>query len=200
MEEEKKCHCHEGCTCGEDCQCTSEDKCCDECTCGQQNESNSECKCCAHDACTCEQGCNCKEEQEDYLLLAKRVQADFDNYRRRSIEERAQARQAGQMSVLDAFLPCLDTFKEAKRLITDEKVLEGVNMIENKILASLAELGVEKMQTIGAKYDAHLHNAIAVMRDEEKENNIILDEYQAGYTMNGKVIKYAKVIVNKKED
>lgn len=197
MEKEKECKCHETCTCGDDCHCTDENKCCDECTCGEENCDNSE-KCASEHSCECQSEQN--EDKEDYLLIAKRVQADFDNYRRRSIEERAQARQAGQMSVLDAFLPCLDTFKEAKRLITDEKVLEGVNMIENKILSALQELGVEKMQTIGNPYDVHLHNAIAVMRDEEQDNNIILDEYQAGYTMNGKVIKYAKVIVNKKED
>ncbi len=197
MEKEKECKCHETCTCGDDCHCTDENKCCDECTCGEENCDNSE-KCASEHSCECQSEQN--EDKEDYLLIAKRVQADFDNYRRRSIEERAQARQVGQMSVLDAFLPCLDTFKEAKRLITDEKVLEGVNMIENKILSALQELGVEKMQTIGNPYDVHLHNAIAVMRDEEQDNNIILDEYQAGYTMNGKVIKYAKVIVNKKED
>ena len=78
-------------------------------------------------------------------------------------------------------------------------MLKGVEMIENKIMETLKELGVEKMNSIGEVYNPHLHNVIAVMRDEEKENDIILDEYQAGYKFNDKILRYAKVIVNKKD-
>ena len=73
-------------------------------------------------------------------------------------------------------------------------------MIENSILETLKNIGVEKIDAIGKVYDPHLHNAIAVMKDESKENDIILAEYQAGYKFNDKVIRYSKVIVNKKED
>ena len=73
-------------------------------------------------------------------------------------------------------------------------------MIENKIIEALTSLGVEKINSIGQVYNPHLHNVIAVMNDQEKENDIILDEYQAGYKFNDKVIRYAKVIVNKKEE
>ncbi len=168
----------------------------DNCHCGEHCECGDECK--------CGENCDCKCESEDksleYLDLARRVQADFDNYRRHASEQVDKARISGQVSVIEAFLPCLDTFKEAKKVITDPSVLEGVNMIENKIISALSELGVEKIDAIGQKYDAHLHNAIAVMRDEQKENDIILDEYQAGYKFKDKVIRYSKVIVNKKED
>ena len=108
-------------------------------------------------------------------------------------------RQEGVISVIDVFLPCLDTFKEAKKSITDEKVLEGVNMIENKILDALNRLKVEKIETIGQKFDHKIHDVVAVMHDENKDDDIILDEYQAGYKYNGKVIRYSKVIVNKRE-
>jgi molecular chaperone GrpE len=141
-----------------------------------------------------------EEQKEDYLALAKQIQADFDNFRKHSIEEVKRAKIDGQKSVIEVFLPCLDTFKEAKKSITDENVLKGVEMIEDKINDTLKSLGVEKMDAIGQIYNPHLHNVIAVMRNEEKENDIILDEYQAGYTFNGNVLRYAKVIVNKKED
>ena len=72
-------------------------------------------------------------------------------------------------------------------------------MIEDSINDALKNLGVEKINSIGEKYNPHLHNVIAVMRDDSKENDIILDEYQAGYKLNDKIIRYAKVIVNKKE-
>ena len=72
-------------------------------------------------------------------------------------------------------------------------------MIEENILNALNNIGVEKIDSIGKKFDPHLHNVIAVMKDENQENDIILDEFQAGYKFNDKIIRYAKVIVNKKE-
>lgn len=135
-----------------------------------------------------------------YLEMAQRLQADFENYRRRSLEQISKAKEDGKISVIEVFLPCLDTFKIAKKAIKDEKSLQGVEMIENKILNTLKDLGVEKINSIGEKYDPNLHEAITVMRNEEVENDIILEEFQAGYKYNDKVIRYAKVIVNKKED
>ena len=70
-------------------------------------------------------------------------------------------------------------------------------MIENKILAALKTLGVEKTPSVGEKFNHNLHEVIAVLRDESKESDIVLDEYQSGWTLNGKVIRYSKVIVNK---
>lgn len=140
------------------------------------------------------------DNSNEYLNLAKQVQADFENYRRRTIEDLKKAKVDGQVSVIEAFLPCLDTFAEAKKSINDENVLKGVEMIENSIIETLKNLGVTKIEALGKVYDPHLHNAIAVMKDESKENDIILAEYQAGYIFNDKVIRYSKVIVNKKED
>ena len=130
-------------------------------------------------------------------MMAQRLQADFDNYRKRVAEQLDLQREEGKKSVIEVFLPCLDTFKEAKKSITDENVLSGVNMIENKILAALKTLGVEKTPSVGEKFNHNLHEVIAVLRDESKESDIVLDEYQSGWTLNGKVIRYSKVIVNK---
>ncbi len=135
--------------------------------------------------------------ENSYLDMARRVQADFDNFRRHATENIKKAKVDGQASVIEVFLPCLDTFKEAKKSINDENVLKGVEMIENKINDTLKSLGVEKLESIGQVYDPHLHNVIAVMRDENQENDVILEEYQAGYKFNDKVLRYAKVIVNK---
>ena len=198
--EEDKCSCGQDCTCGENegCGCQNGECHCDE-NCSCHDGEACECECCDEN-CECEDTFGCGEEKDKYLLLAQQVQADFDNFRRRSREEIDRARLSGQVSVIEAFLPCLDTFKEAKKSISDETILQGVEMIENKILSSLQELGVEKIESIGQVYSPHLHNVIAVMKDESKENDIILDEFQAGYKFKDKVIRYAKVIVNKKED
>ena len=192
-EEEKKHTCEDNCTCGENCECDENCKCSEDCTC---------------------EGCHCEEHEEEchhkhhkheknkepeYLALAQRIQAEFENYRRRMHDQLIIERQEGVVSVIDVFLPCLDTFKEAKKSITDEKVLEGVNMIESKIMDALNKLEVEKIESVGQKFDPNFHDVIAVMHNENYDDDIILEEYQAGYKYKGKVIRYSKVIVNKKE-
>lgn len=186
VQEETSCKCEnkEPCNCDEHCEC-------ENCNCEESNKH-------------CEKECKCKENEaelkaQEYLQLAQRIQAEFENYRRRMADELVLKKQEGIVSVINVFLPCLDTFKEAKKSITDEKVLEGVNMIEQKIYSALDTLKVEKIETVGKKFDPNLHDVIAVMHDDKQDEDIILDEYQAGYTYNGKVIRYSKVIVNKRE-
>ncbi len=217
LEEEEKnhtCGCGDDCTCGENCEC---DENCDckkgeeNCKCSDKCDCGDDCKC--DEDCTCK-GCHCEENDEechhkhhkyekkdepDYLALAQRIQAEFENYRRRMHDQLIIERQEGVVSVIDVFLPCLDTFKEAKKSIADEKVLEGVNMIESKIMDALNKLEVEKIEAVGQKFDPNFHDVIAVMHNENYDDDIILEEYQAGYKYKGKVIRYSKVIVNKKE-
>lgn len=224
LEEEKecKCGCHDhNCGCGEgkDCTCGDDCQCGESCTCHENDschghthehkckchEGRHECHCHDHD-CECDDDCdvNCDcdchdhERVDMYLAMAQRLQADFDNYRKRVAEQLDYQREEGKKSVIAAFLPCLDTFKEAKKNISDENILSGINMIEDKILNTLKSLKVEKIEAVGQPFNHNLHEVIAVMADPSKENDIILDEYQAGYTLNGKVIRYSKVIVNKK--
>lgn len=176
----ENCDCKDGCDCGEDCGCH------DECSCDENCDQNCDCECHDH------------ERADEYLAMAQRLQADFDNYRKHVADQLENTRREGAKSVIEVFLPCLDTFKEAKKSISDEKVLAGVNMIEEKILNALKTLGVEKIETVGTAFDHNKHEAIAFLKDESKDDDIILDEFQAGYKMDGKVIRYAKVIINKK--
>lgn len=140
------------------------------------------------------------DKSAEYLEMAQRLQADFENFRRRAGEQILKAREDGKISIIEIFLPCLDMFSSAKKSIKDESTLQGVEMIENKILETLKSLGVKKIPSIGEIYNPNFHEAITVMRNENYNNDIILEEFQAGYTYNDKVIRYAKVIVNKKED
>lgn len=195
-EEEKKDTCEDSCTCEENCKCDENCKKDETCKCGDKCD----CECEENEECHCEEECKCKRKDEpDYLALAQRIQAEFENYRRRMADQLVIERQEGVVSVINVFLPCLDTFKEAKKSITDEKVLEGVNMIENKIMDALGRLEVERIESVGQKFDPNFHDVIAVMHNENYDDDIILEEYQAGYKYKGKVIRYSKVIVNKKE-
>lgn len=183
---EENCKCNENCNCEEQCKCDEESKCDGNCTCGEEK---------------CQKNCSCGEDKvNEYLDMAKRLQAEFENYRKRTFFELKKAKEDGEINVIEVFLPCLDTFKVAKKSITDPKVLEGVEMIENNISQALEKIGVKKIESIGQKYDPNLHNVIAIASVEDKENDIILEEYQAGYKYNDRVIRYSKVIVNKKED
>ncbi len=211
-EENCKCHSHNcGCADGKECTCGDDCQCGDSCTCHEEDschgnahrhhchchDEEHECHCHDHE---CEHDCDCgchHDLASEYLALAQHLQADFDNYRKRVAEQLDYQRDEGKKSVISVFLPCLDTFKEAKKSITDEKVMAGVQMIEEKIVNALASLKVEKIDAIGKKFDHNMHEVIAVMRDESKENDVVLDEYQAGWTFNGNVIRYSKVIVNK---
>ena len=208
LEEEKEVHPSEEDSKKEKCDCNCD--CDDKCDCGCDCEDD--CDCDDDCDCGCKDGekCHCHEHEphhlppheleakaRQYLEMAQRLQADFDNYRKRVAEQLDFQKQEGIRSVIEVFLPCLDTFKEAKKSITDEKILSGVEMIEDKINNALKTLNVEKIETIGQKYDHNLHEVVAVMKDESKDDDIILDEFQAGYKFNGKVIRYAKVIVNK---
>ena len=195
-EEEKKDTCEDNCGCEENCKCDENCKKDESCKCGDKCD----CECEENEECHCEEECKCKRKDEpDYLALAQRIQAEFENYRRRMADQLVIERQEGIVSVINVFLPCLDTFKEAKKSITDEKVLEGVNMIENKIMDALDRLEVERIESVGQKFDPNFHDVIAVMHNENYDDDIILEEYQAGYKYKGKVIRYSKVIVNKKE-
>ena len=196
LEEEKKDTCEDNCTCEENCKCDENCKKDESCKCGDKCD----CECEENKECHCEEECKCKrKDAPDYLALAQRIQAEFENYRRRMADQLVIERQEGVVSVINVFLPCLDTFKEAKKSIADEKVLEGVNMIENKIMDALGRLEVERIEAVGQKFDPNFHDVIAVMHNENYDDDIILEEYQAGYKYKGKVIRYSKVIVNKKE-
>lgn len=137
-----------------------------------------------------------KELAEEYLNLARVIQADFDNYRKRSLVQIEKARIDGISSAVEILLPSLDAFKKVKENVKDENTLAGIEMLEKSIESNLSKLGVEKIQTVGLTLDPNVHNALAVAKDESKEDGEILEEFQAGYKLNDKVIRCSQVLVN----
>lgn len=138
-----------------------------------------------------------KNLADEYLNMARIIQADFDNYRKRTAESIKQAKLDGVTQAVEVFIPCLDVFKKAKEMISDDNSRKGIEMLEDQIRSSLKELGVEKIETIGKQFDPNLHHCLMVMEDKTKPDNVVLDEYQAGYRLGDKIIKYSQVIVNK---
>ena len=198
--EEQSCGCNEHCSCGENCHCTEDNKCCDECTCGEH-----ECKCCEDGECCCGDNCECEEEpcesdctchERNYLQDLQRVQAEFDNYRKRMITALGDARQDGFMDAIEQFLPALDSFKMATDMITDKNTLMGIKFIEKGILDTLAKMGVEEIPATGM-FDPVHHQAVDTDTTAEVESGYIVKEMFKGFTYKGKVIRYSQVVVKK---
>lgn len=188
LEEEKTCGCSENCDCGDDCHCTEDNKCNPDCTC-----ADTECEC--NQDCGCDHECRC-EENKEYLKDMLRIQAEFDNYRKRMTTALGEARKDGFMDAIEQFLPALDSFKMATDMITDKNTLMGIKFIEKGILDTLNKMGVEEINTNG-KFDPEFHQAIDTEDAEDFESGDIIKVASKGFTYKGKVIRYSQVIVKK---
>jgi molecular chaperone GrpE len=129
-----------------------------------------------------------------------RLYAEFDNFRRRTIKEREEARKLEGKELIISLLPVLDDFERAERALetsTDVKaVKEGVALIQNKLNNVLTQKGVKPMVSIGTAFDADLHEAITnIPAPTDELKGKVLDEMEKGYTLNDTVIRFAKVIV-----
>ena len=137
------------------------------------------------------------EEQKDKYL---RLSAEFDNYRKRTIKEKAELILNGGEKSLSSILPVVDDFERAIKTMetaTDvNAVKEGVELIYNKFMAVLAQNGLKVIETKDQPLDTDYHEAIAVIpAPEEAQKGKILDCVQTGYTLNDKVLRHAKVVV-----
>ena len=137
------------------------------------------------------------EEQKDKYL---RLSAEFDNYRKRTLKEKAELILNGGEKSLGSILPVVDDFERAIRTMetaTDvNAVKEGVELIYNKFMAVLAQNGVKVIETKDQPLDTDFHEAIAVIpAPSEAQKGKILDCVQTGYTLNDKVLRHAKVVV-----
>ena len=137
------------------------------------------------------------EEQKDKYL---RLSAEFDNYRKRTMKEKAELILNGGEKSISSILPVIDDFERAIKTMETAKdvkaVKEGVELIYNKFMAVMAQNGVKVIETKDQPLDTDYHEAIAVIpAPSEEQNGKILDCVQTGYTLNDKVIRHAKVVV-----
>lgn len=137
-----------------------------------------------------------EKEKKEYLFLA----AEFDNYRKRTLKEKAEIIKNGGENVLKGLLPIVDDFErglKAAESDTDAKsVLEGMTLIYNKLVKYLESMGVKEMTSTGEVFNSDLHEAIAqVPSPSEDMKGKVLDTIQKGYMLNDKVLRHAKVAV-----
>lgn len=130
-----------------------------------------------------------------------RLYAEFENYKKRTMRERLQLMETAGSKTMKALFPVLDDFDRARKAAeSDEAKLaeyeSGVGLIVKKLYNSLKSLGLEPMESTGADFDADKHEAITEIPNPEMAGKVV-DTVEKGYTLNGNIIRYAKVVVGK---
>ncbi|MFC0270064.1 nucleotide exchange factor GrpE [Metabacillus herbersteinensis] len=137
------------------------------------------------------------DENENKML---RVQADYDNFKRRSRLDMENAQKYRSQSLVTDILPALDNFERALQIeVDDEKmksVLQGMNMVYKQLVQALQNEGVEEIESKDKPFDPHLHQAVMQVEDEAYESNTIIEELQKGYKLKDRIIRPAMVKVN----
>jgi len=135
------------------------------------------------------------KEKNDYL----RLMADFENFRRHSAEAKLELVSTASADIIKGILPILDDCERALKMLTDadDKVaVEGTELIYNKLMAFLKTKGLDVIKAKDEKFDTDFHEAVAqIPVEQEDKKGLVFDVVQTGYTLSGKVIRYAKVVV-----
>lgn len=137
-----------------------------------------------------------KETNDKYLRLF----SEFDNFRKRMLKEKIELTKTASAEMVEAVLPVLDDLERAGKSAIEnpniEILIEGIGLIQSKLKTTLKQKGLEEIPTIGEAFDTDFHEAITnIPAKEEAEKGKVVDEVQKGYTLNGKILRFAKVVV-----
>lgn len=133
---------------------------------------------------------------EAYKDKFLRLNAEYDNFRKRSVKEKAEIYPEAMARAVEAFLPLADNFERALTAeTTDEKYKSGVQMIYNQLCEAFKSLGVEVIDRVGEEFDPNLENAVSRIESDELGENIVAQVYQKGYRRGDRVIRHAVVVV-----
>ncbi len=137
-------------------------------------------------------------QRDEYLALAQRTQADFENYRKRVARESAAALQRGVAKLCKELLPALDNLDRAlDAAAQDDPLLDGVRLVRAELSAGLGRVGIESFGAVGDTFDPALHEAVATAPQppEGADSGSVVEVYQPGYRLGASVIRPARVLV-----
>ena len=137
------------------------------------------------------------ELADEYLALAQRTQADFDNYRKRAMREAGLAQDRGVAKLVKELLPAIDNLDRALQAAGDEQsaLAEGIRFVHSDLLAALARVGVEPFSPAGEPFDPQLHEAVAQQPVEGVEAGTVAEVFQQGFRLGDSVLRPARVLV-----
>ncbi len=139
------------------------------------------------------------EELEKKSDKNVRLLAEFDNYKRRTQEERSKLFKYAGEELAKAILPILDDLHrtlESDGKVKARTILEGTELIVAKLDKTLEDMGIVPFDSVGQNFDAELHEAL-MSEESDKGENVILREFEKGYNYNDKILRHAKVVVSK---
>ncbi len=146
-----------------------------------------------------------QRERGEYLALAQRTQADFENYRKRAARDAAAAGERAKSGLVRELLPVVDNLERALDASSAadrgdgqpaEHLADGVRLVHSELVAVLARNGVEAFDPRGEKFDPELHEALSMRSEEGAEPGTVLDVVEKGYRLNGAVLRPARVVVS----
>ena len=133
------------------------------------------------------------EELTDRL---QRTMAEFDNFRKRTEKEKASMYVIGAKEIIEKMLPVVDNFERGLSNAPEgDPFAEGIQMIYKQLMTTFDEMGVKVIETVGQQFDPNLHNAVMHVDDPEQEDNVIVEEFQKGYTYKDFVVRHSMVKV-----
>jgi molecular chaperone GrpE len=139
-----------------------------------------------------------ERERDEYLDLARRAQADFENYRKRAAKEAAAAGQRAKSGLVRELLPVVDNLERALASAGEgeQHLAEGVRLVHSELIAVLERNGVEQFDPRGERFDPGEHEALSMRSEDGAESGKVLDVVEKGYRANGTVLRPARVVVS----
>lgn len=137
-----------------------------------------------------------KDSGEDYLALAQRIQADFENYRKRVARETAAAGERARSGLVRELLPIVDNLERALASAEEgeQHLAQGVRLVHSELIAVLERNGIEQFDPVGDKFDPSEHEALSVTTDGEP--GLVVQVVERGYRSNGTILRPARVVVS----
>jgi molecular chaperone GrpE len=139
-----------------------------------------------------------QRERDEYLDLARRTQADFENYRKRAAREAAAAGERAKSGLVRELLPIVDNLERALKSAGDgeQHLAEGVRLVHSELIAVLERNGVEQFDPAGERFDPTEHEALSMRDQDGAESGLVLDVVEKGYRTNGSILRPARVVVS----
>jgi molecular chaperone GrpE len=139
-----------------------------------------------------------QRERDQYLDLARRSQADFENYRKRAAKEAAAAGQRAKSGLVRELLPVVDNLERALASAgeSEQHLAEGVRLVHSELISVLERNGVQQFDPSGERFDPGEHEALSMRPQDGAESGVVLDVVEKGYRANGTVLRPARVVVS----
>jgi len=139
-----------------------------------------------------------ERQRDEYLALAQRTQADFENFRKRAAREAAAAGERARGTLVRELLPVLDNLERALASAEEgeQHLAEGVKLVHSELLAVLQRNGVEQFDPSGERFDPTFHEALSTREEEQTDSGVVLDVIEKGYRVSGSVLRPARVVVS----